>query len=480
MHNLLKERKEQLTIGLLIGLCFLWTGSGYLSWLYHLIEKAPNLNADFLSEVVGYLFQALGLAAFAIWTKQKQERAYTQNIFFILAIFDLFFICLATLVANPAMILLTGFIMNFFHGLIAGLYLTYLATLLPTMHQGLAFGCGYALGSLGSFLISKITKDNFLTSPYVLILYVILVGLTILLAKNISLSSFPKEEFSHSDEKTKKTMNSTLVLACIAGIINDINRKYGYVACLSALIFPFLLLFLTNQTESSLYIWIISYTFTGFYTVYRILVITDLMKNNHSLIYIAGFGLLFGRIGDALSTIVGLTFDFNQLYCLWIGAFLFILTVIVFFILAERIYYPVIVPERTNTAGIGEDMSDTQNSVKTSGKILLFAKKYGLSSRETDILALALTEMTNVNIASELYISENTIKFHIRNILKKTGCANRNELKKLYSSTRPYQELHSHALKLYFALTFADKLEHTSSIFAPSSTKSMLFTPVTI
>lgn len=476
MHNLLKERKEQLTIELLIGLCFIWTGSGYLSWLYHLIEKAPNLNADFLSEVVGYLFQALGLAAFAIWTRQKQERAYTQNIFFILAISDLFFICLATLVANPAMILLTGFIMNFFHGLIAGLYLTYLATLLPTMHQGLAFGCGYALGSLGSFLISKITKDNFLTSPYVLILYVILVGLTILLAKNISLSSFPKEEFSHSDEKTKKTMNSTLVLACIAvlllsfvkgigfyfpmadissgkvslefsrifyaiglilaGIINDINRKYGYVACLSALIFPFLLLFLTNQTESSLYIWIISYTFTGFYTVYRILVITDLMKNNHSLIYIAGFGLLFGRIGDALSTIVGLTFDFNQLYCLWIGAFLFILTVIVFFILAERIYYPVIVPERTNTAGIGEDMSDTQNSVKTSGKILLFAKKYGLSSRETDILALALTEMTNVNIASELYISENTIKFHIRNILKKTGCANRNELKKLYSSTR--------------------------------------------
>ncbi|HHY17990.1 MAG TPA: helix-turn-helix transcriptional regulator, partial [Firmicutes bacterium] len=35
---------------------------------------------------------------------------------------------------------------------------------------------------------------------------------------------------------------------------------------------------------------------------------------------------------------------------------------------------------------------------------------------------------SNSEISSVLYISENTVKFHVKNILKKTGCSNRNEI----------------------------------------------------
>ena len=36
--------------------------------------------------------------------------------------------------------------------------------------------------------------------------------------------------------------------------------------------------------------------------------------------------------------------------------------------------------------------------------------------------------------AELLYVSESTIKFHIRNLLRKTGCRNRVELRELYTA----------------------------------------------
>lgn len=52
----------------------------------------------------------------------------------------------------------------------------------------------------------------------------------------------------------------------------------------------------------------------------------------------------------------------------------------------------------------------------------------GLSLREQEIFALILQGMTNAEIATLLYISENTVKLHVGNIFKKTGFTNRLEL----------------------------------------------------
>ena len=57
--------------------------------------------------------------------------------------------------------------------------------------------------------------------------------------------------------------------------------------------------------------------------------------------------------------------------------------------------------------------------------------KYEISPREAEVFKLLLTGSTNGEIAKQLYISENTVKFHVRNILKKTGCTNRTELTRL-------------------------------------------------
>jgi DNA-binding NarL/FixJ family response regulator len=48
-----------------------------------------------------------------------------------------------------------------------------------------------------------------------------------------------------------------------------------------------------------------------------------------------------------------------------------------------------------------------------------------LTTRETDILQLVVDGMTNKEIATSLFISENTVKIHLRNILEKLHLQNR-------------------------------------------------------
>lgn len=51
----------------------------------------------------------------------------------------------------------------------------------------------------------------------------------------------------------------------------------------------------------------------------------------------------------------------------------------------------------------------------------------GLSSRELDVLNLLARGKTTTQIATELYISENTVKTHVRHIMEKLEASNRAE-----------------------------------------------------
>ena len=51
-----------------------------------------------------------------------------------------------------------------------------------------------------------------------------------------------------------------------------------------------------------------------------------------------------------------------------------------------------------------------------------------MSRVETEIMRLAVEGLTNREIAARVHLSQNTVKFHIRQILQKTGASNRTEL----------------------------------------------------
>lgn len=61
-----------------------------------------------------------------------------------------------------------------------------------------------------------------------------------------------------------------------------------------------------------------------------------------------------------------------------------------------------------------------------------FALKYGISLRERDVLCLILEGCDTSAICGRLHISENTLKTHIRQILRKTETRNRNALLVLF------------------------------------------------
>ena len=48
-----------------------------------------------------------------------------------------------------------------------------------------------------------------------------------------------------------------------------------------------------------------------------------------------------------------------------------------------------------------------------------------ISRREADVLCELQDDVSNLEIATRLKISENTVKYHVRNILKKLGVQNR-------------------------------------------------------
>ena len=69
-----------------------------------------------------------------------------------------------------------------------------------------------------------------------------------------------------------------------------------------------------------------------------------------------------------------------------------------------------------------------------------FEAAYGtiLTSRELEIGKLAIAGVANQDIARQMFISENTVKTHLKSIFRKTGCSNRHELyRKVAAANEP-------------------------------------------
>jgi DNA-binding CsgD family transcriptional regulator len=197
----------------------------------------------------------------------------------------------------------------------------------------------------------------------------------------------------------------------LAGIVGDRRRKYGAVSCLAALVFPFAMIALSNEVGISIVLWILGYCLFGFLAVFRVVLFSDIARTKENLLYVAGFGLVFGRIGDAAGNLTGIILNDKLIPLVIVSSICFVVTFIVFFLLYNKLYMPV-----------------SQPLPSQEERLNAFIQKYELSLRETEVLNLIIEGASNGEISAKLFISENTVKFHIRNILKKTGCSNRTEL----------------------------------------------------
>ena len=480
----------------IIVLCFLYTGAGYLSWMYHLIDFYPATNVDVLTEVIGYLFQALGIFIFS-FTIKNANRLTNRNTLYTTAslittpigniailIIDLALIIAACLSPNAALTLIFGYLMNITHGLVAGVYLTLLVTHVTQQKRALVFAIGYAAGTVLSHLLSTIGNDNFLRDNRVLIIYAIITLLAIIILYhfyahslqvnmpnmtantgskgdtelkditgskvNTSSADSPGITLAHS-QSFKALIDSpvfltllTVFLLCtvknmgfyfplsdvtgasisleftrvfyaagliIAGIINDRSRKWGSVCCIAPLVLPFAMLALGSTLNSRDVLWIICYLFFGFYTVYRVIVFADMAGKARELTYLAPLGLMVGRLGDAIGSGLGITLTKYPVVLIATCFIAFMASMFLFINMFSKLY--IVAAPSTRTL---------------EEKLLDFQSKYQLSAREMEVLKLVMDGRNNTEIADDLFISYNTVKFHIKNLFKKANCSNRAEL----------------------------------------------------
>lgn len=447
---------SDINCAVLIALCFLVTSTGWLSWEYHLLNQITAGATDVCTMVIGYLLQALGIAVYEMILHRRPDLSGIL----LPASLVLHMALMVPAVLSPAagLTILSGLMMNLVCGMIAGHYLRALTQNAASDRKATVFGVSYAAAILASWLLSLVGGGKIYYSSMVLLICLVLTIAAIMAERTIAGQNTDagEENDARLDQRNPVKMAfllqagllvflfsivnsggfafpaadlgqivnvefSRLVYAAgllIAGFVTDRNRKYGAICALTALIIPFIIFSLRGEPIPSVLFWVLSYFTFGFYSVYRVILFSDIAAERN-LMYLSGAGLLAGRAGDALGEGLCLLLADHAAIQVGLTAALFAASVALFFKLYQVLYIPEAVHQQSEKERFAQ-----------------FAAVHDLSLREQDMLHLILDKKTNSEIADHLCISENTVKFHVRNLLQKTGCKNRKELLTIFETYR--------------------------------------------
>lgn len=439
--------------GGIIALSFLWTGSAFISVTYRLLDSYTSLQIDIYHVIIGYLLQVCGMILCSTGLRFRSD-IFSKKLFYITIMVAESAVITAAMLSDSAVLSLGfAFVMNLLHGIVAGFYLTLLSCFVPQQYRGRIFGFGYAVGSVGSWILSLPFNGRFLKMDSIVIVYLFLIVITILLVNRV-LNKYPVINNTSIEVKVnfelKSIINIFVVLVLLsmvknigfyfpssdisgiinlefsrafyaigliaAGIINDVNRRYGAICCVASLVFSFFSFALADNSVYSAAIWIIGYIFFGFFSVYRVVVFSDIASNTMVLPF-AAFGLTAGRTGDALGTLCGILLSGNIVLLLLATSILFILVIFMFFSLYQKLYSYVVT-----------------DSERKEQLYEAFEKKYNLTVREGDVFRLVVQGYSNPEISNALFVSESTVKYHVGNIFKKTGCSSRTNITMLFKN----------------------------------------------
>ncbi len=424
----------------LIGLGFLWTGAAYIAQAYRMLDFIDGGVVNLLACGVYYVCQAAGIGAIALLFHRRAAIAGGRALPLCATLVAL--ICTAVSLSSSSLwiIIATGTLLNIAIGGLSGCYLTRLATDIPQQRRGIVFGGAYAFGSIGTWLLSLPMGGRFLWHSVSFFAIVALAAVSLLLVWRLAPPPVVESIGAPRGSFNKKllwlaatvlfllSMENTLGFAfplrgaadsvyieftrafygiglIIAGIVSDKNRRWGAICCLAALAFPFAALALGANVAGETFMWMLAYLFLGFWSVYRILVFSDI-SGKSGLPAFAVFGLLAGRLGEAAGALGAGLFTGTPLVVL--SGIVFALVIGLFFLLYQRLYNPITSPEEAEKC-----------------RQMEYVSRFGLSAREQEIFSLIVQGMSNTEIANALYITESTVKFHAGNIFKKTGLGSR-------------------------------------------------------
>ena len=455
--------KKTLTLSLAFGICYLWSGGIFMTVFFRLYEHYDQIQVTYISDVLYYIMQATGIFFFSLFVKSKtsEYRKHILNISLI-AITILFGI-MAILSNDPTRILVSGAIMNISIGALLCSYLLRMSKNLESKERGKCFAFAYALGSIGTYLLSLPFDGKALISNHIIWVYIIL---AIIASFFLYLfDKLSKEDIKTENENTPNTIistnvkkNSILLMVLLpflfmvinslgyhfeqaiadninilftrafysigliaAGIIIDKKRNLGAICAFLSLSFPLICLSFRGN-DITIVSSILSYIFLGFINVYSVILFIDIGDHYPDKAHMSTYGFGISRIGTALGTSVGLLLEKNQTILICITLTLYAICGLIFFAY-QSFYYNKTESIVTETAGERKERIFKE-----------YSSRYGLNGKQTEVLRLLLDGYPNGEIADKLYLAESTVKYHVKNILKITGYKNRNELISNYMS----------------------------------------------
>ena len=457
-------RSADVTVAAIVLTCFLLGSTGWLLWLYNLADMAPAQTVDVLTMVVGYLMQAVGVGVFTHLVRDWDGRRVRVTATVAIAVYVA---CLVPAVLSQSLgpALAFGYLANLMCGGFMAYYLMCLSRSVDAARRGVVFGGAYAVSTLVSWALSAIAGGVLTRGwPGLAACLVLALGAAALVWRRSSDAAAADDDVRRdagvpgippvpkSDEDVRRTValcGVAVVLMSVvkgagfsfptddlmagvplelsrllygvgllaAGLVNDKDRRYGALLCEGALVTPFLMLSLSGAAVPVVALWGMGYLLFGFFTVYRVLLFADL-ADSWKLPTLAALGMLLGRVGDALGTALVAVLGETSLWLIVVTAVLFACTVAIFFLLGKRLYAPEVEP-----------------ALSEQERFDRFAARHDLSVREREVLQLVLAGRSNREVAAELCVSESTVKYHVRNVLRKTGSHSRKELLAAYADT---------------------------------------------
>jgi|GEM_PF-2581320 len=444
----------------ILALQFLICGSVYISQIFHLYNFYSVNTAIIIALRWNYLAQAFGMLIFIMLFLTVPKLAGNRISFSLLMAVSTVVLIISLLSNNSIISVVLIITYNVIIGLSSGYCLTMLTAHISKRNLGIAFGIAYAFGSVGTYLISLLDKGGFLQSRNVIIVYVLInVIILFILYYSKDIPSAVSEKslngaktVIYSREKLQFYFLIILLLILVntisslggsyqvsvldnakanipfsrafyavgltcAGLISRKSRKYLALTTFASLSYPVVSVILAGDAAVATILLTVSYIFLGFVSVYRSLSAMDIAAENNSLLAYACSGLMLSRIVEASSTWYSNIVTTDKILSSIIFTVLFALLIFIFFMYFQKAYYPAVSYETSK-----ED------------QLLSFSQRYNMTSREKEVFQLLIKGTPNREIAALMYITDNTVKFHVKNLLKKTNCLNRVDLVKLYDT----------------------------------------------
>ncbi|MBP5261951.1 MAG: helix-turn-helix transcriptional regulator [Clostridiales bacterium] len=430
----------------IIATCFLYAGSVYMSQFYRLIDVCDGETVDLITSCGNYICQALGLIAFMIGFRFLPKVFGNKRAFAVLIMVGTVFMILSQLSPNTNIIIWAGYLFNIHTGLCFGFYLTQYAAKMCPAHIAIFYGIAYSIGSLGTYLLSLPQDGEFLKSTAITVLYFVLAVITAVLA--ILSDNIPADTDNSVDRKNVSQISAIVIIMTIisvngsglyyslpqaadvnwnlircfyaaglvlTGIVMDKDRRIGEILTAVSLVYPLIVAALIGEGVTGTVTMGLSYLFRGCLTIYYVIFFVDLYARNSKTLFLAPLGLCLSRIVEAVLSYFMVAFQLSNLVHIIITAVFFVPLIIL------------VIIRQTGGPRAAAAVPDAAPVDETKRKAL-FAEQYSLTAREAEILDLIHEGLTDDEISAKINISRNTVRFHVSNILKKTGTSSRVEV----------------------------------------------------